>query len=281
MTVVIAGCGDLGTEVGLRLAAAGHRILGLRRFPENLPAEFDALAVDLSRQVPALPADSRLVVIATAADARTADSYRSAYVDAPANTLEGLRRAGAGPQKVLLVSSTAVYGVEDGSWVDEDTATDPLTETGHVLVEAESALRRNVPDAVVFRLAGIYGPGRTRLIEQVREGTTTVPHHLHYTNRIHRDDAAAAIVHLVTGVESPAPTYIGVDDEPAPRADVLRLLADELGVRRPPVHEATSSQGSGKRCRNDLLRASGFEFTYPTYRQGYRSILAGEGVRHP
>ncbi len=282
MTVLVAGCGDLGTEVGLRLAAAGHRVVGLRRSPGVLPAAIEGLAGDLAGPLPALPGDIDLVVYAAAADTRSVEAYRAAHVTGPSNVLTALAAAEATPHRLVFVSSTAVYGATDGAWVDEDTPTAPTTATAEVLVEAERAvLDGGVPEPVVLRLAGVYGPGRTRLIEQVRAGRATIPDVPVYTNRIHRDDAARAVVHLLTGVAGPRPVYLGVDHDPADRGEVLRFLADELGVAPPPAGPAERGRGGNKRCRHDRLVASGFAFTYPTYREGYRAILAGEGVRHP
>ena len=280
MTVLIAGCGDLGTEAGLRFAATGRRVIGLRRSPEVLPDAIEPHQCDLATEVPAVPTDTEIVVIATAADERTAEAYRAAYIDSLTNLLDALHRAGVMPRQVLSISSTAVYDVDDGSWVNEDTPAAPASSTGRVLLEAEHLLHARQPSATVLRLGGIYGPGRTRLIDQVREGTARLSGKLLHTNRIHRDDAAAAIVHLTTAVNAPAPVYLGVDSAPAERNDVLRFLADELAVPHPPTGTSSQNRGGDKRCTNQRLRATGFTFEYPSYREGYRAILAGQGVRH-
>jgi len=281
MTVLIAGCGDLGTEAGLRFAAAGHRVVGWRRSPGKLPAQLEGAAVDLAGELPSIPADTEIVVMATAAAARTEAAYRSAYVDALRNLLDALERDGVRPRRLLFVSSTAVYGENDGGTVDERTPARPASATGRILLEAEELLHARVPSGVALRLGGIYGPGRTRLIDQVRSGTAVVPDPPRPTNRIHRDDAAAAIVHLTTAVEAPEPVYLGVDEEPAELGEVLRFLAAELGVPEPPTGPDTSSRGGDKRCSSARLAATGFRFRYPTFREGYRAVLAGEGVRHP
>ncbi|WP_146362646.1 NAD-dependent epimerase/dehydratase family protein [Arthrobacter yangruifuii] len=281
MRVLIAGCGDLGTEAGLRFAAAGFSVLGWRRTPEKLPAEITGQAVDLTGELPRIPAGTDVVVIAVAAGARTEEAYRAAYVDGTANVLAALDRDGIRPARILFVSSTAVYGDANGGEVDEDTAPAPASVTGAVILEAEQLLHDRRPDAVVLRLSGIYGPGRTRLIDSVTSGTAVVPAGTQLTNRIHRDDAAAAIVHLATRVSAPAPLYVGVDMEPVELADVLGFLAAELGRELPPAGETSSSRGGNRRLSNRRLRGTGFEFGYPTYREGYRAVLAGTGVRHP
>ena len=317
MTVLLAGCGDLGTEAGLRFAAAGHRVVGWRRSPEKLPAAIEGAAADLSsRELPPIPADTTAVVVAIAADSPTEDAYRAAYVDGLAHVLDAVLASGAGVRRVLFVSSTAVYGDAGGGWIDERTTPDPGGFSGRIIREAEellySRLRGTGITPVVLRLGGIYGPGRTRLIDQVRGGSAVIPAASRFTNRIHRDDAAAAIVHLCTMDAVPGPVYVGVDNEPAELGDVLSFLADELGLPRPASESAGLSGGAGgvaagapasgtasttsaskstsggepsrggnKRASNALLRSTGFEFQYPSYREGYRAVLAGVGVRHP
>lgn len=286
MTILLAGCGDLGTEAGLRFHALGHRVVGWRRSPAKLPAAIEGVAADLSAPgLPRVPADTTAVVIAVAADSPTEEAYRAAYVDGLTHVLDALERDGVRPQRVLFVSSTAVYGDAGGGWVDENTPPRPGGFSGRVLLEAEQLLQAafsgTATTATSLRLGGIYGPGRTRLIDQVRGGTAVVPEDARYTNRIHRDDAAAATVHLATVPPEPAPVYVGVDNDPADLGTVLRFLAAELGLAEPPVGDAGPARGGNKRCRNDLLRSTGFEFAFPSFREGYRDILAGNGVRHP
>ena len=286
MTILLAGCGDLGTEAGLRFAAAGHKVVGWRRSPTKLPSAINGVAADLSSpDLPPVPADTTAVVVAVAADSPTEAAYRTAYVDGLAHVLDALERDGVTPHRVLFVSSTAVYGDAHGGWVDESTTPAPGGFSGRILLEAESLLtdrlRGTSSAAVALRLGGIYGPGRTRLIDQVRTGSAIIPDVPRYTNRIHRDDAAGAIVQLCLMENDPSPVYLGVDDDPAELGDVLRFLAAELGVDAPPTGDAGDARGGNKRCSNALLRATGYPFRYPTFREGYRDILAGIGVRHP
>ena len=286
MTVLLAGCGDLGTEAGLRFAALGHRVVGWRRSPAKLPAAIEGAAADLgSKDLPPVPADTTAVVIAVAADSPTEEAYRAAYVRGVENVLDALERDQVSPERIVFVSSTAVYGDAGGGWVDESTTAEPGGFSGRVLLEAEGLLQARLSGTrtagVSLRLGGIYGPGRTRLIDQVKTGSAVIPEDVRYTNRIHRDDAAAAIVHLAGMAAVPGPVYIGVDNEPADLGAVLRFLAAELGFPEPQVGDAGPARGGNKRCRNGLLRSAGFSFTFPTFREGYKDVIAGNGVRHP
>ncbi len=282
MTVVIAGCGDLGTETGLRFAALGHRVIGLRRSAEKLPRDIEGQSIDLSADVPTLPSDTTIVVITMAPDERSVDAYRAVYLDSVRRVVAAIRRDCAAAPRVLFVSSTAVYGVHDGSWVDASTPATPTTPTAMILLEAEDALHEQIPGATILRLGGIYGPGRIREIDRIRDGVASIPAEARFTNRIHRDDAAAAIVHLTTLQGPPEPVYIGVDDCPVEYREVVEFLAHSLGLPVPPVaaDSGRTRENPGKRCDNTRLRKTGFVFSYPTYREGYTSVLEGTGVRH-
>jgi len=281
MTVLIAGCGDLGTEVGLRLAGLGQHVVGLRRQAHLLPAALEGQSVDLAAERPVVPPDTDLVVVAIAAGNPDPAVYRAAYVTGLANLLDALEDAGVTPRRFLMVSSTAVYDVNDASTVDEHTPATPGPGTDSILLEAEELLRSRIPAAVVLRLGGIYGPGRERLIDQVREGRATVGERHRLTNRVHRDDAAGMIVHLLCRAKAPDQLYLGVDSTPVPAAEVLAFVAGELGLPVPEIVETGSRRGGDKRVSNQRLLETGFSFTYPSYREGYRAVLAGDGVRHP
>ena len=280
MRVLIAGCGDLGTEAGLQLAAEGHEVFGLRRDPSVLPGPLRRVAGDLTRDdgLDEVPAGLDAVVHVATADGRDEAAYAAVYRDGLARLLDRTTRGGETP-RALFVSSTTVYGDAGGDWVDETTPTSPDTATGERIVEAERLLLQAPVTGLVLRLAGIYGPGRTRLIDQVRAGRAARPDPPTHGNRIHRDDAARAIVHLLTLDEVEA-IYLGVDHAPVDRGEVIAWLATELGLPEPPTGPA-SGRGGDKRCRNDRLVASGFVFRYPTYVEGYRAVLRGQGVRHP
>lgn len=280
MTVIIAGCGDLGIATGLRFADAGHRVVGLRRRPDLVPAPIEGRAADLRHDTVTVDADTEVVVVALAAGSRDVDTYRATYVDGLRHVLDGIDASAATP-RLLVVSSTAVYG-GDGD-VDESTPATGGTPTADVLLEAEALLRSRAPGATLVRLSGIYGPGRERLVDQVRSGQArpaATPEASRMTNRIHRDDAAAVLVHLASLAAAP-PLVIGTDDEPVRLDTVSRFIADELGVTLPAPAETTAEPGSDKRLSNALLRSTGFTFRYPTFREGYRAVLSGEGVRHP
>jgi nucleoside-diphosphate-sugar epimerase len=275
MKILIAGCGYVGTALGLRLAERGDQVWGLRRDPRALPASLRALAADLGsaeglKAVEVLPRDLDYVVYAASAGESSDAAYRRAYVVGLGNLLTALSPLPV--RRVFFTSSTAVYAQADGEWVDESSATVPSHFAGLRTLEAEGALRAGPFPSTVLRCAGIYGPGRTRLIDAVRQGTARGSER--YTNRIHRDDIAGAITHLIDHQLTDELLILG-DDDPAPQHQVTRFLAERLGVSEPPPEPPEpGGRGGHKRCRNDRLKATGYQLKYPTYREGYAAMLA-------
>jgi len=283
MRILIAGCGDVGGALGRLLAAEGHRVWGLRRTVSKLPPELEPIAADLTdpATLADLPEGLDEVVYAAAADGRGEDAYRAAYSEGVARLLTALDAQGQHPRRVIFVSSTGVYGQSDGEWVDESSTTEPGRFTGRIVLEAERRVLGGPFPGTAVRFGGIYGPGRTRLLERVRAGDAEVPAGRPvYTNRIHRDDCAGVLAHLLArdrGGRPLEPVYLGVDHEPAELGEVFRYLAELLDAAPPEVAEDadTGRRGSNKRCRNDRLVATGYRFLYPTYREGYRALVGG------
>ena len=294
--ILIAGCGDVGTALGLALARRGHRVFGARRSPPPLPAPLHPLAVDLTdrgaveRTIPAVD----VAVYAVAAGRRDEGAYRRAYVDGVSALLEVLEARAEPPRRIIFVSSTSVYGERAGAWIDESAPLAPRGFAGESLAAGERRMLASPIPATVVRFAGIYGPGRGWMIERARSGASCVADPPKYTNRIHRDDCAGVLAHLV-GRERVDDAYIGVDDAPVEECEVLEWLAARLGAPAPrrtrgepggepggdPGADPGARPASGKRCSNARLRASGYRFRYPTFREGYAAVLAGEGVRYP
>lgn len=278
--VLIAGCGDVGSALALRLQQVGHEVWGLKRNPATLPGGIAGIAADLTDpgSLTQLPPRLDYVVYTAAAGGYSEERYRAAYVDGINNVLDALQRQDQQLRRVVFTSSTSVYAQHQGEWVDETSPADAPSFSGRCLRQGETALWQGPYPATVIRFGGIYGPGRTRLLDNLRRGTATcVDDPPLYTNRIHRDDCAAALQHLLE-LAAPEPLYLGVDDEPAPQCEVLRWLAQRLGVPGPTavahaVGEAAAMRAN-KRCRNRRLRASGFCFCYPSYREGYGALLA-------
>jgi nucleoside-diphosphate-sugar epimerase len=271
--VLLAGCGDLGLRVARRLLARGAEVFALRRSPAGEgEGGWRWLRGDLTRPetLGGLPEGITHVVYSPTPGAREEMAYRAVFVEGLKHLLAAL--ADAPLRRVLFVSSSAVYGEHGDAWVDEDTPPDPPGFNGRVLLEAERWLAAQPWSSVNLRLAGIYGPGRLQLVERLRAGAARVRRDPpHWSNRIHADDAAAAIVHLL-GLPSPERVYVGVDDMPLPLHVLYEFLAELVGAPLPEEGAAPPGVGS-KRLSNARLRASGFVPRWPDAREGYRSLL--------
>ncbi len=186
---------------------------------------------------------------------------------------------------VGYLSTTAVYGHHNGDWVDETTALAPTTARGAARVQAEADWTALGLPLHIFRLAGIYGPGRGPF-EKVRDGTARRIHKAGQVfSRIHVDDIAHV---LHAALQRPHPGVYNVcDDDPASPEDILGLAADMLGLPPPPIvpYEqaemtpmARSFYAENKRVRNDRIKTVlGVTLDYPTYREGLAAILAAGG----
>ena len=278
--VLIAGCGDVGGRLGRQLLAEGWRVHGLRRDVGALPAGILPVAGDLgASECPAAWPEGGLdyLVFAAAATQHDEAGYRATYVEGLRRCLEWLQRRGQTPKRLLFVSSSGVYAQQGGEWIDETSPAEAQSYSGRVILEAERvALDSGIPASVV-RLTGIYGPGREWLLKQVREGYRVAIEPPLYANRIHAEDAAGLLACLLradAAGQALDDCYIGVDDAPAPLAEVVGYLRGLMGVSHWADEQSVRRTGS-KRCSNARARALGWVPRYPSYREGYAAILAG------
>ncbi len=286
MNVFIAGAGYVGLELARQLAEAGHGAWAARRTMPELPRGVRAWPCDLLDPELAIPEGITHLAFTASPDSSDPSSYERTYVHALTNTLAAFDRAasdGAAAQleRVVLVSSTSVFAAEDDAVVDEASPVRTEGNAAHI-VRGESLVRER-QGGIALRLAGIYGPERTRMIRMVKDGTARASSARPIGNRIHRDDCAGAIMHLLSQPTAHS-LYVGVDHAPVELAEVYAFLASSLGL--PPVPESDDLDARGreslarggsarKRCSNRRLIESGYVFRYPTYREGYAPLLAG------
>ena len=280
-SVVIAGCGDVGSRLASQLLAAGWEVHGLRRNVSRLPEGVIGIAGDLfKKDCPdtwPIGGVDYLVYCAAATDHDEA-GYRKAYVEGLQHVLEWLDDYGQQPKQLVFVSSSSVYGQQNGEWVDETSPTQALGYSGQVMLEAEQVAFDSGIPATTVRLTGIYGPGREWLLSQVRQGYRVAVEPPLYGNRIHVDDAAGLLAFLLQHVEqggSLDKVYIGVDDAPAPLAEVVGWLREYLGVTE-WAEDASVRRAGSKQCSNARIKALGWTPTYPSFREGYAAILEGK-----
>jgi nucleoside-diphosphate-sugar epimerase len=198
----------------------------------------------------------------------------------------GRALAARAPRWVGYLSTTGVYGDRQGGWVDEASPLAPVNDRGRARVAAERAWRDGGLPVEVFRLAGIYGPGRSAL-DRLRAGRAQrVVKPGQVFSRIQVEDVAGA---LAASIAAPRPGAIWnvADDEPAPPQDVIAFAAELLGLPAPPevafdaaelTPMARSFYAESKRVSNRRLRQElGLALRHPDYRAGLRAILAAGG----
>lgn len=281
-SVLIVGCGDVGGRLARQLLGAGWSVSGLRRNINALPEGVTGIAADL--ETGQCPPDWPIecpdyLVYSVAASQHDEAGYRSAYVEGLRNVLGWLSERGQRPRRILFVSSSSVFAQQEGEWIDETAETAPKEYSGRVMLEAERlALGSGLPASIV-RLTGIYGPGREWLLSQVRQGYRVAEEPPLYGNRIHAEDAAGLLAFLLKADLAGQvldDCYIGVDDAPAPLAEVVAWLREYMGVTEWSDQQRVRRTGS-KRCSNARARALGWAPAFSSYREGYAAILEGRG----
>ncbi|WP_251975889.1 SDR family oxidoreductase [Salinicola avicenniae] len=285
-TTLILGCGDIGTRLGRQLVEAGHRVIGARRNVAALEGTgIEAVALDVNDDaaLAELP-DVDIIVYAVTADRFEESAYEAAYPQGLQAVIKAFETRDRVPERVFFVSSTSVYGQQGGETVDETSPTEPNGFSGTLMLQAEQTLLAHELPGTVVRFSGIYGPGRDRLIRQVGEGRIAAATPPMYSNRIHRDDCAGVLAHLIQRVLNGEPidaVYLASDCESAPLHEVMQWIAGRIKVEPSDVIQSPLRRRSSKRCHNARLLASGYTFQYPTFREGYEDVLAQGGFLKP
>lgn len=276
-SLLIVGCGDLGQRVGRLFRLGGGRVVAVRRSPPPAGDDFEWRAADY-----ALPGSLDFAaslhpdfVLATfTPTAYDTDGYRRGFTRAAANLLAGLGTHRV--KRLIMASSTRVYAEASGGWVDESGALSTTDPRAMAIIDAERLLLASEQPASVVRFGGIYGDPAGRLLAKIARGQVAPGIPLRYTNRIHRDDCAGFLMHLFSLArrqQALAAVYNGVDNEPAPAHEVESWLAAAMGIAPAESGVPPGPPAAHKRCRNALLRSTGYELLYPDYRAGYRQVL--------
>ena len=271
MRVLIAGCGDVGSVLATALLQDGHLVYGLKRDTSTLPEGVLPVVADLldPATLTDLPVNIDWLIFMPTPARRDQAAYETIFIQGWNNLWAGLKQE---PVRTLVVSSTAVFGEANGGIVNEETKPDPTGFNGKVLLKMEQLAQRCTENIVIARISGIYGPGRERLIRlAATDGLEVQQFPPHFTNRIHRDDAAAALKHLLE-IDKPEALYLATDNKPAPKYEVVEWLAKMQGCASPKgISDENAS--CGKRVSNQKLCDSGFIMSYPDYQAGYAAVL--------
>ena len=275
MKILLAGCGDIGCRTGLQLAPQ-HDCFGLKRNPQKLPDSIKPIAgslTDLNRLQDVLAEGFDVLVVTLTPGTFTPEAYQKSYVDGATTLATAIDKAEHKPRLVIWVSSTSVYGDNQGAWVDELSATAPLSFSGKLLLQAEEHISALPCASIIVRFSGIYGPGRTRMLGQILAGKGRPAQPEQWSNRIHSDDCAGVLAHLIRCFENGDKLdslYVATDCAPVTQHDLRIWLATQLNV---DLQDEIVEQKAIRRCSNQRLLETGYKFIYPGYKEGYQSLI--------
>lgn len=274
MRVLVAGAGWLGSAVARLLLADGHEVIAVRRRADPLRPLAEAgatpLVLDLARDGAhrQVPAGIDWIVACQAAHGETAEAYRAAYVHVTRTLLAVAVRDAV--RSFVYTGSTGLFGQRGGEEVTEASTPAPAGPTGAILLEAERAVldaaSLGLPTRVV-RLSGLYGPGRTGIVDRVRSGQLTLgPGDDAWMNFCHLDDAVAFVIAALLRGED-GRVYHGSDAAPARRREVVQWIAERLGIT--PRKAGAAPPGPNRRVGSSWSRAAlGIDLRYPSFRDG-------------
>ena len=275
MKVLFIGCGDIAQRAASEMQAR-YKCFGLRRQPDNLPEYIQPIKADATdtEQLLSVASEGFDIWIATITPSEfTEQAYRDSYLASAKSIAASIAKLQKAPRLVLWVSSTSVYGDLKGDWVNEETQPEPNTFSGKILLAAEKIVQQIPCEASVIRFSGIYGPGRTRLLSQVLAGKGRRSSPEQWSNRVHADDCGGILAHLVEYALSGnplLPDYLASDSAPVTQHEIRQWLAQQLAVS---LVEEEVKAGSTRRCDNSRLLSSGYQFKYPTFKEGYGSLI--------
>ena len=269
--VLIIGCGYVGRRTAARWLAAGKRVAALTRGNAEALRELgitpivgDVLDLESLQSLP----QAATVLHAVGLDRTSGKSMRKVYVNGLANVLEAIPR----PERFVFISSTSVYGQTDGSWVTEQSPTEPREDSGQVVLDAERLLRGKLPEANVLRFAGIYGPGRLLRKQALLKGEPLVGDCEKWLNLIHVNDGVEAIL-AAEAQAPPGATFNVADGEPVSRRDFYTFWARVLNAPEAQFDHRPEPGTANRRIANAAAQEQlGWRPRFASYREGLIEI---------
>ncbi len=279
--ILIIGCGAIGTQLAHVLSVKGHQVTGLKRNPpKTATGNINYFPADITSpaDLEGLPTNFDILYFIVSPDGRNEQSYHDIYESGLNNLLNKFSQAGSHPHWIF-VSSTSVYGQSQGEWVDEDSVAQPDNATSQLIRQAEQKLMDSDSNNIVVRFSGIYGPGREYLLRMAIQTPAIQQNPPYFTNRIHQQDCIGVLAFLLerrlAGVVLEQ-CYLASDDDPAPMWEVMSWLAEHTNCQPPTVKVTDKHCVMNKRCNNQRLKALGYKFHYPGYKDGYLELFTSE-----
>jgi len=273
--ILIVGCGDVGSTLA-HLLSPLHTVYGLRRNTAKLPNNIIAIQADFLQPETLRNLPSVDIVIYCAAPSRNgSDDYQDTYIQGFANVIQALPNV---IKHAFFTSSSSVYAQDNHQWVNEQSSISAKNAKTKIMIAAEQQVLNSPFPSTIVRFSGIYGFDRLHLLKRVLAGKVNLNTQQHFTNRIHVEDCAAVLKHLIDKALANAPLeqiYLASDNSPALLSEVEQWLTQQTPSNATSKSNAnhTTSIISGKRCDNSLLLKSGYRFIYPNYQAGYKAII--------
>lgn len=265
MHILFIGYGKTSRRVAKQLFEQGHQITTISQSPKT-----DELATHLIQDVHQLnltqikPIDWVYVLLSPSQS--SIEGYQRSYVDSVAPIVVALKQHPV--QKIVVVSSTRVYGENEGERIDDDSVMQPGDEQGQLLLKMEQLYQQAFPNqCIIIRPTGIYGTSITRMIK-LAEFTKSYPK-IHYSNRIHIDDLARFLAHLIH-VEHPKNSYIVSNNQPLPLHEIIQWFQRQLNL----VELVLDSEVvSGKRIYATRMQEAEFKLDHEDCFEDYLQML--------
>ena len=270
--LLIIGQGDIGLPVTNKLAQAGLNVTGLARRERHHYALYDkanfiqADALTLSAEQ---LQDFTAIAIIVTPDEYSTSGYHDSYL-AISQHLAKLADKLTNLARIVFISSTAVYGQDNGEWIDEDTApVTPAREASQVILQAEQTLQQGFGDrAIIIRPSGIYGRERLMRLRKAKEKQKEPVATAHWSNRIMDRDLVTIIANIMT-IDTPKPLYIATDYAPVTTFELGSWLSEQINEVSPVIDD-NKTKVTGKRLHSNIPLAW---LDYPDWQVGYGDIL--------
>lgn len=270
--LLIIGQGDIGLPVTNKLAQDGFNVTGLARrerhhYDLHDSAKFlqaDALTLSAEQLQ-----DFTAIAIIVTPDEYSTSGYHDSYL-AISQHLATLADQLPNLTRVVFISSTGVYGQDNGAWIDENTAhVTPEREASQVILQAEQVLQQGFGNrTVIIRPSGIYGRERLMRLRKAREEQKEPVAAAHWSNRIMDRDLVTIIANVMT-IDAPKPLYIATDYAPVTTFELSTWLSEQIDTG-PPAIDDNKIAVTGKRLHSNIPLAW---LGYPDWQAGYRDIL--------
>ena len=258
MHILFIGYGKTSSRVAKQLFQQNHQITTVSRSPkvddfaQHLTQDIDQL--DLS-QID--PVDAVYVLLAPSRNSTLSsiEAYQQTYVDSVQPIVNALKMHPI--KRIIVVSSTRVYGENSGEIINDDSLITPKDEQGHLLLKMEQLWQQAYPtQCVIVRPTGIYGASTARMVKIAE--TTKIHPNIHWSNRIHIDDLASFLAHLLH-VERPEKSYLCSNNKPQPLHEMILKIQRKLGL---PELFLESDRETGKKDLAERMAGSGFELMH-------------------